>query len=55
MLELALALATIVRRVRVESLSPSFEMGTPFTTVAAAPVMARIGERPAVTPPRNPR
>lgn len=54
MLELALALATVVRTVRLESLSSHFEIETPFTTVAAAPVMARISARPAVTPPRTP-
>ncbi len=54
MLELALALATIVRDVDIESLEPEFPMATPFTTVAAAPIRARVTSR-RVTPPRSRR
>jgi cytochrome P450 len=42
MLEATLALATIVRRVRIESLSDDFPLAVPFTMVAAAPIRARI-------------
>lgn len=45
MLELALALATIVRRHEVRSLADDFPMATPFTMVAAAPIMARVARR----------
>jgi len=49
MLELALALATIVRTVEVRSTQEEFEMATPFTTVADGPVWARVTRRPAYT------
>lgn len=42
MLEATLALATIVRRVDIQSLDPEFPMIVPFTTVAAAPIRARV-------------
>lgn len=42
MLEATLALATIVRRVEIESLSGDFPLAVPFTMVAAAPIMAKI-------------
>lgn len=42
MLEATLALATIVRRVEIESLSEDFPLAVPFTMVAAAPIRARI-------------
>ncbi|TPG35615.1 cytochrome P450 [Mycolicibacterium hodleri] len=50
MLELALALATIVRHVEIQSLEPEFPMATPFTTVAAAPIRARVTRRSLTTP-----
>jgi cytochrome P450 len=45
MLEATLALATIVRGARIESLRGSFPLATPFTVVAAEPVTARIHAR----------
>lgn len=42
MLEATLALATIVRRVQIESLSGDFPLAVPFTMVAAAPIMAKV-------------
>lgn len=42
MLEATLALATIVRRVEIESVSEDFPLAVPFTMVAAAPIRARI-------------
>ncbi|WP_297793885.1 cytochrome P450 [Mycobacterium sp.] len=42
MLEATLALATIVRRVEIESLSDDFPLAVPFTMVAAAPIRATI-------------
>jgi len=48
MLELALALATIVQHSTIESLDPDFPMATPFTTVAAAPIRARVTRRQAI-------
>lgn len=45
MLEATLALATIVRRVEIHSLSDEFPVATPFTTVAAAPIRARVKGR----------
>ncbi|OBA71864.1 cytochrome P450 [Mycobacterium sp. 1554424.7] len=42
MLEATLALATIIRRVEIESLSDDFPLAVPFTMVAAAPVWANI-------------
>ncbi|MBV9641641.1 MAG: cytochrome P450 [Mycobacteriaceae bacterium] len=44
-LEATLALATIVRRVQVCSLDDQFPIETPFTTVAAAPIRARVRQR----------
>ena len=45
MLEATLALATVVRGARIESLKGSFPLATPFTVVAAEPVDARIHAR----------
>lgn len=45
MLEATLALATIIRAVRVESIDDEFPVETPFTVVAAAPIPARIARR----------
>jgi cytochrome P450 len=41
MLEATLALATIIRRIEIQSVSPEFPMIVPFTTVAAEPILAR--------------
>jgi len=45
MLEATLALATIVRRVEICSLEDDFPVETPFTTVAAGPIRARVKNR----------
>ena len=45
MLEATLALATIIRAVRIESLKGDFPLATPFTVVAAEPVDARVRAR----------
>ncbi|MEZ0365435.1 cytochrome P450 [Mycobacterium sp. pUA109] len=45
MLEATLALATIVRGHEIHSLSDEFPMAVPFTTVADAPIYARVTER----------
>ncbi|HUB54117.1 MAG TPA: cytochrome P450 [Mycobacterium sp.] len=45
MLEATLALATILRRVKIEALSNDFPTATPLTMVAAAPIRARVGLR----------
>jgi cytochrome P450 len=45
MLEATLALATILRRVKVLSLSADFPTITPLTMIAAAPIRARVGLR----------
>jgi cytochrome P450 len=45
MLEATLALATILRRVKIYSLSPDFPTITPLTMVAAAPVRAKVEPR----------
>jgi len=45
MLEATLALATIVRAARIESLNDDFPLATPFTVVAAEPVGARVHAR----------
>jgi cytochrome P450 len=42
MLESTLALATIIRRIKIESIDADFPMIVPFTTVAAAPIRARV-------------
>jgi cytochrome P450 len=46
MLEATLALATIVRRTEIHSVSGEFPMIVPFTTVAAEPILARMRIRP---------
>jgi cytochrome P450 len=43
MLEATLALATILRRVKIDSLSGDFPTITPLTMIAAAPVRANVG------------
>jgi cytochrome P450 len=45
MLEATLALATILRRAKVLSLSADFPTITPLTMIAAAPIRARVGLR----------
>lgn len=45
MLETTLALATIVRAVRVQSLGADFPVDVPFTTVAKGPIPARVEPR----------
>jgi len=45
MLETTLALATIVRGVRVHSLDAEFPVDVPFTTVAKGPIRARVQPR----------
>jgi hypothetical protein len=45
MLEATLALATIIRGARIESLKGSFPLATPFTVVAAESVDARVHVR----------
>jgi cytochrome P450 len=45
MLEATLALATIVRAVRIESLKDDFPLATPMTVVAAEPIDARVHAR----------
>ena len=42
MLEATLALATIMRRTEIQSIDADFPMIVPFTTVAAAPIRARV-------------
>jgi cytochrome P450 len=42
MLEAAMALATIIRRVEIRSTDDDFRVAVPFTTVAAAPIGARV-------------
>ena len=45
MLEATLALATIIRAARIESLKGDFPLATPFTVVAAEPIDARVHPR----------
>ena len=45
MLEATLALATIIRAARIESLNDDFPLATPFTVVAAEPIDARVHPR----------
>jgi cytochrome P450 len=52
MLEATLALATIIRAARIESLTDDFPLATPFTVVAAQPIGARIHGRTS-TPARS--
>ena len=42
MLEATLALATTIRRIGIQSIDADFPMSVPFTTVAAAPIRARV-------------
>jgi cytochrome P450 len=43
MLEATLAVATIIRRTEIQSVDEDFPMAVPFTTVAAKPILARVG------------
>jgi cytochrome P450 len=52
MLEATLALATIIRAARIESLGDDFPLATPFTVVAAEPIKARVHARTS-TPARS--
>ena len=45
MLEATLALATIVRHIEISSTDEDFPMIVPFTTLAAAPIRARVKTR----------
>lgn len=45
MLEATLALATVIRAARIESLGDDFALATPFTVVAAEPILARVHAR----------
>jgi cytochrome P450 len=45
MLEATLALATVVRTVQIESIDGDFPLETPFTVIAAAPILARVRSR----------
>lgn len=45
MLELALAVGTIVRSVEIRSQAAEFPVATPFTTVAAEPITVRVARR----------
>lgn len=54
MLEATLALATIIRRREIRSLDDDFPLATPFTTVAAQPIPARVCIRSVPTSSRIP-
>jgi cytochrome P450 len=45
MLEATLGLATIIRRAEIQSLDEDFPVAVPFTTIAAAPIRARVHTR----------
>ena len=45
MLEATLALATIIRRTEIRSVSADFPIATPLTAIAAAPIQARVRRR----------
>jgi hypothetical protein len=45
MLEATLALATIIRSTEIHSIETDFTIIVPFTTVAAAPILARVRAR----------
>jgi cytochrome P450 len=45
MLEATLGLATIIRRTEIRSIDQEFPMIVPFTTIAAAPIRARVKAR----------
>lgn len=44
-LEATLALATIIRKTRIHSLGDDFPLATPFTMIAAEPILARVCAR----------
>ena len=45
MLEATLGLAAIIRNAEIQSLDDDFPLAVPFTTVAAAPIRARVHPR----------
>ena len=45
MLEASLALATIIRAIEITSVDDEFPTATPLTTIAAAPIRARVRAR----------
>lgn len=45
MLEATLGLATIFNNAEVQSLDDDFPVAVPFTTIAAAPIRARVHQR----------
>ena len=45
MLEATLALATVIRRTEIDSLETDFPLAVPMTTVAGAPIPARVTAR----------
>jgi cytochrome P450 len=49
MLELALALSTLVRRSEIRSLDSDFPLAAPFTLVAGGPILARVTSRTGYT------
>jgi cytochrome P450 len=49
MLELTLALSTLVRRSEIHSLHSDFPLATPFTLVAGGPILARVTSRTGYT------
>jgi cytochrome P450 len=49
MLELVLALGTIVRSHEIRATAPQFPMAVPFTLVAGGPIPARVTPRPGYT------
>lgn len=49
MLEATLALATVIRAARIESLGDDFPLATPFTVVAAEPIGARVHARTSLS------
>ena len=55
MLEATLALATIIRRAEIRSLSDDFPVALPFTMVAAAPFRAQVNVRTPRVPERSMR
>jgi len=48
-LEATLALATVVRNAHIESVSDDFPLATPFTVIAAAPILATVRKRSDVS------
>ena len=55
MLEATLALATVIRRTEIDSLEADFPLAVPMTTVAAAPIPARVKARSHAADPKDHR